>query len=167
MYELLSVSVWSRIISHYVFLQVLFETVAITLSQRHKHWFRVLYNTLLVYSRGSGGTSAISKSYRQAVQSMLIWIVIFFSRPHKVYIGTQSYHWGHINIAYSLLSYTYDYAHTGWLVVVSYKSNIFLFIVCKPHELIGLYMYCYYSISLLLRNTSHFAMLTSNSLIVA
>lgn len=62
--------------------KVLFDTLATTLSD--KSWLSFLYGTLQVYSGARDSTaSRASKGYRQAVQSMLIWMLVFFTRPHK------------------------------------------------------------------------------------
>ncbi|XP_064394142.1 alpha-1,2-mannosyltransferase ALG9-like [Halichondria panicea] len=59
--------------------RVLFDTLACTLGGE-----RVLHNTLQVYSGlRDSSTTAVSKSYRHVIGSMLVWILVFFTRSHK------------------------------------------------------------------------------------
>lgn len=68
-------------------LQVLFDTLASTLGGK-----QVVYNTALVYSGlKDSTTSTLSKNYRMTIQSMLVWILVFFTRPHKVSKNAKSH----------------------------------------------------------------------------
>lgn len=80
--------------------QILNEAVLMSSGQNTKDWKQRLLSVLVFYSgkgkgvlwldvsmtvhHALGGMNLPSKVYRSAGQSMAIWILIFFTRPHKV-----------------------------------------------------------------------------------
>lgn len=69
-------------IPHSILMQIL-NDVLVTSTNSRDSWFQTLYGILLGYS-GRSATNSPNKDYRKAAQSMVIWILIIFTRPHKV-----------------------------------------------------------------------------------